>query len=115
MTGRAVKIIISAVLSSLLLLLAGLLISFIFSNSQKSLGLIYFIVGALPLVIFAPGLFGGGKSGAIHTPKVIYRFVNTLGPAKKTSQSGDDSSANFNASLSWVLAGLIVWVISYFV
>ena len=115
MTGRAAKIIISAIISSLVLLLIGLLVSFVFANSQKSLGLIYFIIGAIPLVIFSPGLFGGGKSGAIHTPKVIYRFVNTLGPGPKASQSGEDSNADFNASLSWILAGLIVWVVSYFI
>ena len=115
MTGRAAKIIISAILASLLLLLAGLLVSFVFSRLNDSLGLVYFIIGGIPLVIFSPGLFGGGKSGAIHTPKVIYRFVNTLGPGPKASQSGEDSNADFNASLSWVLAGLIVWVVSYFV
>ena len=115
MTGRAAKIIISAILFSLLLLLIGLLVSLVFSNSQKSLGLIYFIIGAIPLVIFSPGLFGGGKSGAIHTPKVIYRFVNTLGSGSKASSAGEDGHADFNASLSWVLAGLIVWVVSYFV
>ena len=115
MTGRAIRIIISAVLSSLLLIAIALLISFIFSDSQKSPGLIFFIVGAIPLVIFSPGLFGGGKSGAIHTPKVVYRFVNTLAPDKKRSSDGDDSQADFNASLSWVLAGLIVWAVSYFV
>ena len=115
MTGRAAKIIISAILSSILLLLIGLLVSLVLSNAQKSLGLIYFIIGAIPLVIFLPGLFGGRKSGAIHTPKVIYRFVNTLGSGSKASGSGEDSKADFNASLSWVLAGLIVWVVSYFV
>ena len=115
MTGRASKIIVSAILSSLLLLLVGLLVSLVFANSQRSLGLIYFIIGAIPLVIFSPGLFGGGKSGAIHTPKVIYRFVNTLGPGAKASSSGEDSNGDFNASLSWILAGLIVWVVSYFV
>ena len=115
MTEKAVKIIITAILSSLVLLLIGLLVSLVFSRLNESLGLIYFIIGAIPLVIFSPGLFGGGKSGAIHTPKVIYRFVNTLGSGPKASQSGEDSNADFNASLSWVLAGLIVWAVSYFV
>jgi hypothetical protein len=115
MTGRAAKIIISAILSSLLLLLIGLLVSLVVSRLKDSLGLVYFIIGGIPLVIFSPGLFGGGKSGAIHTPKVIYRFVNTLGPGPKASQPGEDSNADFNASLSWVLAGLIVWAVSYFV
>ena len=115
MIGKIFKILISAALSSLLLIIVGYLVSFLFSDSQKSLGLILFVVGAIPMVIFLPGLFGGGKSGAIHTPKVIYRVVNTLSPHNKSSQTGDDSRANFNASLNWVLAGVIVWIVSYFV
>ena len=114
MSGRALKIIITAGLTSLILIVMGLLASFFLSDTEKSLGLILFVIGAIPLVIFSPGLLGGGKSGAVHTPKVIYRFVNTLTPDRKTS-SGDQSSADFDASLSWVLAGLIVWVVSYFV
>ncbi len=73
------------------------------------------MIGAIPLVIFLPGLFGGGQSGAIHTPKVFYRLVNTLSPDNKSSQDGDESRAHFNASLTWVLAGVIVWLVSYFV
>ncbi|MGI9536660.1 MAG: hypothetical protein ACR2PB_06305 [Desulfocapsaceae bacterium] len=115
MIGKTFKILISAALASLLLIVIGLLISFLFSDSQKSLGLIFFVIGAIPLVIFLPGLFGGGKSGAIHTPKVIYRLVNTLSPQNKSSQNSDDSRANFNASLIWVLAGVVLWIVSYFV
>ena len=115
MIGKAFKILISAALYSLLMIVVGLLVSFLFSDSQKSLGLILFVIGAIPLVIFLPGLFGGGKSGAIHTPKVIYRLVNTLSPTNKSSRDGDESRANFNASLIWVLAGVIVWIVSYFV
>ncbi len=115
MLGTTFRILISAALASLLLMAVGLLVSFLFSESQKSLGLIFFVVGAIPLVIFLPGLFGGGKSGAIHTPKVFYRLVNTLSPDNKPSQDGDESRADFNASLIWVLAGAIVWVVSYFV
>ena len=115
MTGKLFKILISVVLSSLLLIAVGFLLSFLFSDSQKSLGLILFVIGAIPLVIFLPGLIGGGKSGAIHTPKVIYRVVNTLSPGNKSSQNGDESRVDFNASLIWVLAGMIVWIVSYFV
>ena len=114
MSGRALRIIITAALTSLALIVIGLLVSFILTDAEKSLGLILFVIGAIPLVIFSPGLLGGGKSGAVHTPKVIYRFVNTLTPDRKTS-SGAQSSTEFDASLSWVLAGLIVWVVSYFV
>ena len=114
MIGKAFRIFISAALASLLLLAVGLLVAFLLSESQKSLGLIFFVIGAIPLIIFLPGLLGGGQSGAIHTPKVFYRLVNTLSPDSKSSQERDESRANFDASLIWVLAGVIVWVVSYF-
>jgi len=115
MIGKTFRILISAALASLVLIAVGLLVSYLFAESQNSLGLIFFVIGAIPLVIFLPGLFGGGKSGAIHTPKVFYRLVNTLSPDHKSYQDGDESRANFNASLTWVLAGAIVWVVSYFI
>ncbi len=115
MSGRTLRIIISAGLTALALVVVGLLASFILADAKTSLGLILFVIGALPLVIFSPGLLGGGKSGAIHTPKVIYRLVDTLAPGKKASSPGAESRTEFDASLSWVLAGLMVWAVSYFV
>ena len=115
MIGKTVRILIFVALASLVLIAVGLLVSYLFAESQNSLGLIFFVIGAIPLVIFLPGLLGGGKSGAIHTPKVFYRLVNTLSPDNKSYQDGDESRANFNASLIWVLAGAIVWVVSYFI
>jgi hypothetical protein len=92
-----------------------ILIAFVISCFVKyQLGSILFVIGAMPIVIFSPDLFSSSTSGAIHTPKVVYRLVDTLTPNKKTSQ-GDDSRSRFNDSLSWVIAGLILWIISYFV
>lgn len=113
MLEKTFKILISVVLSSIPLLLLGVLLSHFFSESQESLGLILFIIGAIPIVLFSPGLFSSSTSGAIHTPKVIYRLVDTLTPRKRTSQNG--SKSNFNFSLNWVLAGIIIWIVSYFV
>ena len=95
-----------------MLLLVGLLVSLLFSRPRESLGLTYFIKGAVPLVIFSPSLFGAGNSGAIHTPKVICRFVNRRGRDSRASQSAEDQHADFNASLSGFLAVLIVWAVS---
>lgn len=111
MIKKSSSILISAATISVPLILIAFVISYFV---KYPLGTILFIIGAIPIVIFSPGLFSSSTSGAIHTPKVVYRFVNTLTPNKKTSQ-GDDSRSKFDDSLSWVLAGLILWIVSYFV
>ena len=108
MIKKSSNVLISAASISAPLILIAFVISYFV---KYPLGTILFIIGAIPIIVFIPGVFSSSTSGAIHTPKVVYRFVNTLTPGKKTSQ-GDDSKS---ASLSWVIAGLILWVISYFV
>ena len=105
--------LISAATISVLLIL----IAFIFSYFVKyPLGTVLFVIGAIPIVIFSPDLFSSSTSGAIHTPTVtvLYRWVDTLTPNNKNSQ-GDNSRSRFKDSLSWVIAGLILWIVSYFV
>jgi len=114
MIEKVFKILFFAVLSSLPLLLIGYILSRFFAKSTESLGIILFIIGAIPLVLFSPGLFSGSTSGAIHTPKVIYRLVDTLTPHNKRYSNSEDPKSNFNFSLNWVLAGLLLWIVSYF-
>lgn len=111
---KIIKIVITAVISSVPLLLVGVLISFLVNDSQKSLDFILFVIGAIPIALFSPGVFSSSKSGALHTPVVIYRLVGTLKPGKKhTSDRG--MGAGFTSSLNLVLAGAILLVISCFV
>ena len=111
MIKESSNVLISAATISVPLILIAFIISYVFGYSLET---VLFIIGAIPLIIFGPGLFSSSTSGALHTPKVVYRFVDTLTPGKKTSPS-DDPKSRFTASLSWVIAGLILWVISYFV
>ena len=107
------RIVSFATLFSVPLIVIAVLISYLFMDGRESMSTTLFIVGAFPIIFFAPSLFSGSSSGALHTPKVVYRFVNTLTPKNKKS-SGDESQSHFHGSLSWVLAGVILWVISYF-
>lgn len=110
-----IKQISSALISAATISVSLILIAFVISYVVKyPAGTILFIIGAIPIVIFSPGLLSSSTSGAIHTPKVFYRFVDTLTPNKKTSQGGN-SRSRFDDSLSWVVAGLILWIVSYFV
>jgi len=111
MIKKSSNVLISAATISVPLILIAFVISYFVKYPLET---VLFIIGAIPIVIFTPGLFSSSTSGAIHTPKVVYRFVDSLTPSKKTPQ-GDDPKSMFNASLSWVIAGLILWIISYFV
>ena len=111
MIKESSNVLISAATISVPLILIAFIISYVLGYSLET---VLFIIGAIPLIIFGPGLFSSSTSGALHTPKVVYRFVDTLTPGKKTSAS-DAPKTRFTASLSCVIAGLILWVISYFV
>ena len=111
MIKESSNVLISAATISVPLILIALVISYFIKYPFET---VLFIIGAIPLILFGPGLFSSSTSGAIHTPKVVYRFVNTLTPGRKTSAS-DNQKSQFAVSLSWVIAGFILWIISYFV
>ncbi len=137
---KSLKILFTAILIALPLLLLSYAISYFIKDSTKSIDLILFIVGAIPIVSFGSGIFirltnvalhtpiaiwrlvgfsnqkeDGSHSGALLTPKVIYRLVGSSNQNKNESQSGVDKKTNFAASLSLVLSGVILWAISSFV
>ena len=137
---KSLKILFTAILIALPLLLLSYIISYFVKDSTKSLDFILFIVGAIPIISFGPGIFTRSTSGALHTPKVIwrlvgssnqnengshsgvlqipqviYRLVGSSSQNKNGSQGGVDKKTNFAASLSLVLSGVLLWVASYFV
>lgn len=114
MLDKLPRIVSYATLFSVPLMVIAVVIAYLFMGGRESMSTTLFMVGACPIIIFAPGLFSGSSSGALHTPKVVYRLVDTLTPRSRKS-SGDQSRSQFNDSLSWVLAGLILWLISYFI
>jgi len=76
---------------------------FILNNPQK-LDFTLFVLGAIPIITFIPSLFSQSKSGAIHTPKVIFRKVDTL------KKKGIKETENTFPALSYVLAGVLTWL-----
>ena len=91
---------------SLLLIGLGYLIAYLVLSNPQYLDFTLFTLGAIPVVIFLPSVFSQSKSGAIHTPKVIFRKVETL--EKKQNQKEE---AIFPA-LSYVIAGVLTWLFS---
>jgi formate/nitrite transporter FocA (FNT family) len=137
---KSLKILSSAIIISLTLLLLSYTISFFIKDSAKSLDLILFIVGAILVVFFGSELFTQSTSGALHTPKVnwrlfgssnqnkdgshsgallipqvIYRLVGSSNQNKNESQADVEKKPNFAASISLVLSGVILWTVSYFI
>ncbi len=85
-----------------------LAVHFFFQDPQK-LDVTLFVLGAIPIVIFLPSVLGQSKSGAIHTPKVIFRKVGTL--EKKDKK---ESESIFPA-LTYVIAGVSTWLYGWIV
>ena len=140
MITKSLKILFMAILIALPLLLLSYAISYFARDSTISPNLILFIVGAIPIVSFFPGLLARSTSGALRTPKVIWRLVGSsnqnengshsgalfipqviyrlIGSAhqiKNEPHSGLAKKANFASSLSLVLSGVILWAVSFLV
>jgi hypothetical protein len=91
---------------SIIIIGIGYLITFFMLGNQQNLDLTLFALGAIPIIIFLPSVFSQSKSGALHTPKVIFRKVDTL--EKKERK---ETESIFPA-LSYILAGVLTWIFS---
>lgn len=95
-------------LSLLIIAVSYFVAHFIFDDPQK-LDFTLFALGAIPIIFFLPSLFSQSKSGALHTPKVIFRKVENLEKREKREKE------SYMPALSYVLAGLIAWAFGYLV
>lgn len=84
-------------------------ITYYILNSPQKLDFTIFALGAIPIIIFLPSVFSQSKSGALHTPKVIFRKVDTL--EKKENKKTE----SYLPALSYVLAGAIAWLFGLFI
>lgn len=112
---KILQILLAAAILSLLFLVLGLGVSFFIDGAQGSLSTVLFVIGGILIVFFSPGLFSSSSSGALHTPVVVYRLVNTLTRKGNTSRNNNDRTTIYFSSLNLVLAGLILWGVSCFV
>ena len=141
MVIKSLKILFTAILIALPLLLLSYAISYFIKDSAISLDLILFIVGAILIVVFGSEIFTRSTSGALHTPRVIwrlvgssnqnedgshsgallpmpqiiYRLVGSSNQNKNETQSGVDPQTSYAASLSLILSGIILWAVSFFI
>jgi len=104
---------VRVVMITLLLIMLGLLISYLMRDSALSLQDILFWVGAAPIAFFSVGIFGSfrgrGDQGYQLSSTVMKQSAN-----QRSVQETNDGSKRTSSNIAWVLGGLLVWLVSYF-
>ena len=95
-------------LTVLIIGLGYLIVLFLLKDIQK-LDFTLFALGAIPIILFLPSVFSQSRSGALHTPKVIFRKVGTLEKRDKKK------TENIFPALSYVFAGALTWLFGWLI
>jgi hypothetical protein len=95
---------------SIPMILAGVLISTVLFDERDALEMTLFILGGIPIAIYLPSLISASRSGALHTPEVVYRKVGSFKPREKSRQGEGDIKAHLPSPAALVLAGLLTWL-----
>ena len=113
MFRRLLRTLVTSFLSGAVLLAIGLVIWYVRQGANTTLQDTYFWVGAVPIVIFSISQFGKffGRGDATYQ---LSRSVSQQSAAQRTAQDESDLRTIATAGLNWILAGLWVWFISYF-
>ncbi len=114
MIEKSFHYIIRGILISIVLIVIGYVIAHFIVANPNSLDLTLFILGAIPIILFLPGIFSSSTSGALHTPKVIFRKVDTVQSKEAKNVSGDEK-ISFASPPSLVIAGLLTWLATLFI
>jgi hypothetical protein len=113
MFRRLLKTLVTSFLSGAVLLAIGLVIWYVRQGANTTLQDTYFWVGAIPIVIFSINQFGKifGRGDVTYQ---LSRSVSHQSSTERAVQDESDLRKNVTAGLNWILAGLWVWLISYF-
>ena len=103
----------SVLLSALALLLLGWGIWFFMKSAQTSLQDILFYVGAVPIALFSIGLLGD-SIGRGSSSYQLSRSVTQKTANQRALQDVKDIKSRVTSGLNWMIAGLVVWLVSYF-
>ena len=95
--------------ASVFLIVSGFVITHYIIGTPDTLDFTLFVLGAIPIVFFLPSLFSKSTSGALHTPKVIFRKVQTPASTDADREAAENRISS-SSPLSLVLAGLTTWL-----
>lgn len=113
MINRLRNSAVSIAISSIILLIVGLILWLFLRASQILLQDILFWVGALPILLFTIGIFGN-FSGRGNSSYQLSRSVSQESSNQRTVQEHHDREGSDRSELKWVAAGLLIWLMSYF-
>jgi hypothetical protein len=100
-------------MKTLLLIMLSLLIWYLMRDTALSLQDTLFWVGAVPIAFFSIGIFGSFHGRG--DPKYqLSKTVLSQSPNQRSVQESQDRSKRTSSSLTWVIGGLLVWLLSYF-
>lgn len=99
---------------TLLLIMLSLLISYIMKESALTLQDTLFWVGAVPIALFSIGIFGNFSSRG-DPEYQLSKTVLKQSPNQRSINETDDVSKQTSSNLTWFIAGLLVWLVSYFI
>ena len=114
MIKKIIKYLGDVIISGLVLLIAGLIIWYFMGESQTTLEDILFWVGAAPIALFSIGLFGD-FSGRGDISYQLSRSVSRQSSNQRSIQDKSDTESREKSGLNWIIAGLLLWLVSYFI
>jgi hypothetical protein len=110
---RIPKAIRSVLYATVFLLVSGFVILYFIKDSAVALKDILFWVGVVPIAFFSIGTFGNffGKKNSSYQ---LSRPVSDQSAKQRPDQDARDQQSKTRFGLTWISAGLLVWLISYF-
>ena len=114
MIKKSLKILITPIISSIALTSIGIVIWYFMENSRISLQDVLFWVGMAPMVWFCIGLFGIYKvRGNFYY--LQSRTVSEKLPNQRAFQDENEMKSLATSRLNWLMAGIFVWIVMFFV
>ena len=111
--SRILNNLAGAFVLSLVILIIALLFWYFFKESVMPLRDILFWAGAIPIAIFLLGLGGNISRGGLSYQ--MGRSVSTQSPNERALQDLGDIEAHVKSGLKWFMAGLLIWLLMYFI
>lgn len=106
--------LISVLVYALILLVVGLVVWFFFIESKMSFQDVLFYIGATPIALFSIGLFGDFLGRGTQSYQ-LSRSVSKQSPNQRAKGDVVDNKKRVTSGISWIAAGLLVWLVSYFI
>ncbi len=114
MNNEIAKKMVFTITTSIVLIGIGLIIWYFNKESEMSLRDILFWVGAIPIAIFSMGLIGN-YVGALNPSSRFDRPLIEQSLKDRAQHGESDFKSRVASGLDWIIAGILVWAVSYFV